>query len=101
MIDLLVKNTHMKRFFIAMTVVLSMVGCAKNKITGRIQLQLYNEADIQKMAAQEYRQFLSQNRVVSATASKDAEMVRRVGQRIAAAVTQYYKKQGLSAELEG
>jgi len=91
----------MKRLFIAMTVVLGMVGCAKNKITGRNQLQLYNESDIQKMAAQEYRQFLSQNRVVSATASKDAEMVRRVGQRIAGAVTQYYKGKGLASELEG
>jgi predicted Zn-dependent protease len=91
----------MKRILMAAVMVASLAGCSKNAITGRKQLQLYNEADIQSMAAQEYRQFLTQNRVVSAAASKDAEMVRRVGSRIAAAVTSYYGKKGLGKELEG
>jgi len=53
------------------------------------------------MAKQEYQQFLSQNKVVAASVSKDAEMVKRVGQRIVAAVTDYASKNNLSNQLEG
>ena len=53
------------------------------------------------MATQEYQTFLTKNKVVATTASKDAEMVRRIGSRIAAAVTDYYTKKGLQAELAG
>ncbi|HEY8387078.1 MAG TPA: M48 family metallopeptidase [Parasegetibacter sp.] len=76
-------------------------GCTVNPITGRNQLSLVSEAELQGMAKQEYAQFLSSNKVVSPSTSKDAEMVRRVGQRIANAVTQYYTQQGLAHELEG
>lgn len=53
------------------------------------------------MATQEYQSFLSQNKVVSPSADRDAEMVRRVGRRIANAVTSYYQSQGLGSSLEG
>jgi hypothetical protein len=43
------------------------------------------------MAVQQYRQFLSTNKVVSPSADRDAEMVRRVGQRVSQAVQQYYR----------
>ena len=77
-------------------------GCSHNAITGRNQLSLYPESDIQAMATEQYKQFLSANKVVSQTSgNKDAEMVRRVGQRIATAITNYYAQQGLSKELDG
>lgn len=91
----------MKKLLIGLTIIVGFAACSKNAITGRKQLQLYKESDIQAMAAQEYRTFLSQNKVVSTTASKDAEMVRRVGSRIASAITTFYKGKGLGAELEG
>ena len=91
----------MKNILLAFGFLMTVVACSKNPITGRKQLQLYNEADIQKMAAQEYRQFLSQNPAVSSTGNKDAEMVRRVGSRIATAVTKFYQGKGLGKELEG
>ena len=78
-----------------------MVGCTRNAITGREQLRLYPESEITAAAAQQYQQFLSQNKVVSPNSSRDAEMVRRVGQRVANAITQYYAKLGLSKELSG
>ena len=53
------------------------------------------------MAKTEYRQFLSTNNVVSSGQSRDAEMVKRVGSRIATAITSYYKGKGLGSELEG
>ena len=58
------------------------VACSKNPITGRNQAHLVSEAELQAMATQQYQQFLSENRVVAASADRDAEMVRRVGQRL-------------------
>jgi len=77
------------------------VGCAKNSITGRNQLKLVSESELQSMATQQYQQFLTQNRVVSPSADRDAEMVRRVGQRLSSAVEQYFKSKGIQNQLEG
>jgi len=76
-------------------------SCTQNAVTGRSQLSLYNESDIQSMAAQQYQQFLTQNKVVSSSGNKDAEMVRRVGQRLTSAITQYYTSQGKGSVLDG
>ncbi len=76
-------------------------ACSRNAITGRNQLSLLNESELQQMSTQEYQSFLSQNKVVSGTGSKDAEMVRRVGQRLVNAINQYYGQKGLTKELEG
>ncbi len=77
------------------------VACSKNSVTGRSQLKLLPESQLQSMAVTEYQQFLSTNKVVSTSASKDAEMVARVGRRITKAVTDYYASKGISNELEG
>lgn len=76
-------------------------ACTTNAVTGRKQLSLLPESQLQQTAVTEYRSFLSQSKVVSSTANKDAEMVRRVGSRIANAITQYYTKEGKGAILEG
>lgn len=91
----------MKKIILAAGFLVLMVGCSRNAITGRKQLALFNESDIQAMATQEYRQFLTKNTVVSTTASKDAEMVRRVGQRVSTAITNFYTQKGLASELQG
>ncbi len=75
------------------------VACATNAITGRKQLSLVSESEVQQMAQTQYKQFLTENKVVSAGSSKDAEMVRRVGSRIASAITTYYSGKGLGGEL--
>ena len=76
-------------------------ACTTNAITGRKQLSLVSEAALQQEAVSQYKSFLSQNHVVTTAASKDAEMVKRVGGRIAAAITKYYSDKGLSSELSG
>jgi predicted Zn-dependent protease len=53
------------------------------------------------MAKSQYRQFLNENRVVNPNSSRDAEMVQRVGSRVAQAVTQYYQSQGMGNYLAG
>lgn len=79
----------------------TLLACSKNSVTGRSQLKLLPESQLQSMAVEQYQQFLSTNKVVSSTANRDAEMVTRVGQRITKAVQQYYGSKGLGAELEG
>jgi len=91
----------MKKILVFGAFISVMVSCTQNAITGRNQLALISEVELQSMAVQEYRQFLSQNRVVSASSNKDAEMVRRVGQRLTSAITRYYSQKGLASELEG
>src|SRR5690606_21671571 len=91
----------MKSILTAAAITLMLVACSKNSITGRNQLALLPETELRSMATTEYQQFLSQNKVVSSSASKDAEMVRRVGQRLVNAINSYYAAQGLTEELAG
>jgi predicted Zn-dependent protease len=82
-------------------IILTVVSCSKNPVSGRKQFKLVSEQELQQMALQEYRQFLSTNPVVSASGDRDAEMVRRIGNRIASAVTSYYQSQNISSTLDG
>jgi predicted Zn-dependent protease len=68
-------------------------GCSRNSITGRSQLSLVPESEVQALAITQYQSFLSSNKVVPAT-TKDAEMVQRVGHRIAEAIQKYYAEHG-------
>ncbi len=85
-------------FFLIVT---AFVACSTNPVTGRKQFKLVSEQELQGMASQEYRQFLSTNKVVTPSADRDAEMVRRIGQRVAKAVSQYYSQNKLGNVLEG
>jgi predicted Zn-dependent protease len=77
------------------------LACSKNPITGRNQTKLVSESELQAMATTQYRQFLASNRVVSPSANRDAEMVRRVGQRITRAVTEFFSQHGRASDLDG
>ncbi|WP_407521473.1 M48 family metallopeptidase [Lacibacter sp. MH-610] len=83
------------------TVAVLFIGCAKNQVTGRKQLILLPETELQNMASQQYKQFLTENKVVATNVNKDAEMVRRVGTRIAYAIGKYYEQQGKGDILNG
>lgn len=78
-----------------------LASCSKNALSGKNQLTLLPESELQTMAIGEYQQFLSSNKVVAATNNKDAEMVKRVGNRIVKAVEEYYAQKGLSEKLTG
>lgn len=82
-------------------VIATFVACSTNPITGRKQFKLVSEQELQAMATQEYRQFLSQNSTISPSADRDAEMVRRVGQRLANAIESFYRQQGMTDILAG
>jgi predicted Zn-dependent protease len=90
-----------RKLAISAGTLLLFLSCSNNSITGRKQLSLFPESTLQQEALSQYKSFLGESKVVSLTGSKDAEMVKRVGSRIAQAITTYYAQKGLSKELEG
>jgi predicted Zn-dependent protease len=94
-------QSNMNKIFSLFLVTVFFISCSQNMVTGRKQLSLVSESELQTVAKQEYQTFLSSNKVVSTNTSKDAEMVRRVGSRIAAAIKTYYDGKGQTAILEG
>jgi len=78
-----------------------LIACSNNALTGKKQLTLLPESELQTMAIGEYQTFLSSNKVISASNNRDAEMVKRVGNRIVKAVETYYADKGMSDKLAG
>lgn len=67
-----------------------LAGCGEVGITGRRQLNFVPDSIITSMSAQQYSEFINQSKVVTGTS--EAEMVKRVGARIEAAVNEYCKE---------
>jgi len=88
-------------FCVACLATVVAIACTKNAVTGRNQLHLLPESELQATAKGEYQTFLSQNKVVSRAVSKDAEMVTRVGTRISQAITKYYNSQNKGDVIKG
>lgn len=91
----------MNKLFFALIAIPFAQSCSTNAVTGRKQLKLFPEATLQQEAVSQYQSFLSQNKVVSQSNSRDAEMVRRVGGRIAKAITTYYSKRANPVDFSG
>ena len=81
-----------KQIIVGFIVISTFISCTTNKITGRKQLNLVPESEMQTMALSQYKSFLSTNKVVAAN-NANALMVKRVGSKIAAAIQQYYASQ--------
>ena len=90
----------MKKIISLLFIIPLLIGCTENLVTGRKQLDLVSETELQTMATQEYQTFLSNNTVINASTNRDAEMVRRVGNRISAAITAYYNNKGFTSILD-
>lgn len=90
----------MKKFLPLILITGLLAGCVLNRVTGRKQLSLVNESQLQSLAVTHYNAFLEESNVVS-SGNKDAAMVKRVGERISTALTRYYNSEGKSAVVEG
>ncbi|HEX4876468.1 MAG TPA: M48 family metallopeptidase [Chitinophagaceae bacterium] len=91
----------LKRLSVLLVSLSLLASCSKNALTGKNQLTLLPEAELQTMATGEYQKFLSSNKVVAVSNNRDAEMVKRVGDRIVRAVERYYADKGMSDKLNG
>jgi len=93
-------NKHLLSAVLAGGLLFMGSSCARNPITGRKQLSLVSENQVQGMALTEYKKFLTTNPVAPAT-DANAVMVKRVGRRIADAITKYYSEHGAADVLSG
>ncbi len=89
----------MKNILLITLIASLLTGCLLNLVTGRKQLSLVNESELQLMATSQYNAFLEENKVMNS--GKEANMVDRVGGKIANAITTYYTKKGDAVVLEG
>lgn len=78
-----------------------LVSCTSNPLTGKKQMTLLPEAELQTMASNEYRSFLTKSKIIGASVNNDAKVVKRVGDQIVSAVKKYYAQKGISDQLKG
>ena len=74
---------------------LIMVQCATVPITGRKQLLIMPESEMVQMSLTSYNDFLKENKL--STDATGTKRVKEVGQRIANAVEEYLKSQGMES----
>ncbi len=74
-------------------------GCETVPVTGRSQLSLISDSELNKMSLTSYRDFMSKHKVSGNVAQ--TQQVKRVGQRIQAAVGEYFAQQGMAERLNG
>ncbi len=70
------------------------VACSKVPLTGRKQLSLINENQIQQEAGQAYTEFLNDPKTEVVRGSDDAQRVKTIGSRIASAINTYMTQNG-------
>ncbi|WP_420148397.1 M48 family metallopeptidase [Spirosoma sp.] len=89
----------MKNALIAMLVISFAIGCQKVPITGRKQLKLVPNEQLLPLSFTNYKGVLDTSQVVRGTS--DAEMIRRVGNRLRQAMEQYLNANNLGNRLAG
>ena len=92
---------HMKKTarLCTLFILFLLLACSTVPITGRQQLSLVSSSTLNSMSFQQYREFLSQHKIVRGTA--DAALVGKVGRRIQGAVENYCRANNLSSRLDG
>ena len=88
----------MKRLILAAAVFLAVAACKTNPFTGKSTLNFYPNSQIFPMAFAQYDEFLGDNKVVTGTS--DAQMITRVGQRIASAAERWLDANGYPGYLK-
>jgi len=83
-----------------LTVLMLVFACSKVPITGRRQLKLIPDSQINDMSNANYASFLKENPPVNPPTQKSAE-VTEVGQRVSDAVERYMNGHGLSDRIKG
>ncbi|WP_299336172.1 M48 family metallopeptidase [uncultured Psychroserpens sp.] len=87
-----------KNKVVAIGVLALFLSCATNPFTGKKTLALVPNSQLFPTAFAQYDQFLTENNVVTGTA--DAEMIKRVGQRIAVAAERWLNANGHQGYLD-
>ena len=86
----------MKRLQLLSAVAISTVlmSCSQVPLTGRSQLSLVNDATLQQQASEAYQQFLSDPKTRVISSGTNAQRVKSVGNKLAAAINRYMQANG-------
>ena len=92
----------MKQFRIILFAVIStiLVGCGTTStvpITGRKQTLMVSDGEVLSLATQQYQEFMKTAK--TSTNATNTAMVKRVGQNLSTAVTNYLRNNGLTSEI--
>lgn len=90
----------MKKTLVLLIVILLAVACAKVPITGRSQMNLLPESQLMGMSLTAYQDFLKENPAMPTTDQR-VQMVKRIGDRLAAAATKYCNENGAGDRVAG
>lgn len=88
----------MKRIGIALLLFLAVAACKTNPFTGKKTLNFYPNSQIFPMAFAQYDQFLTENQVLES--SSEAQMIEKVGKRIASAAERWLTANGYPGYLK-
>jgi len=84
---------------ILLALILVFAACATVPLTGRRQLSLIPDGQMNAMSFQQYDQVLAESQI--STNAEQTAMVKRVGSRIAKAVEQYLTQEGQLSHIDG
>ena len=95
-----IKELSMKfnKVVLSFVIVVVAVSCATNPFTGKKTMAFVGNDELFPSAFAQYNQVLTENKVLTGTS--DAEMITRVGQRIAVAAERYLTANGFEGYLE-
>ena len=91
---------HIKLFLMVMMAAM-MVGCGTTKtvpITGRKQSLMVSDGQVLSLSTQQYQEFMRTAKL--STNKQNTEMVKRVGEKLATAVTNYLRSNGMAEDLQ-
>lgn len=88
----------LSKIILSFFVVVVALSCATNPFTGKKTMAFVSNDQLFPSAFAQYNQVLAENKVVTGT--KDAEMITRVGQRIAVAAERYLNANGFEGYLD-
>jgi len=77
----------------------ALIGCATVPHTGRSQLSLFSDDEVQRLGIASYREILSQSEI--STDPRASGQVRRVGKRLAAAAEDFLRELGYGERIAG
>ncbi len=85
---------NFKPALLAMTMVVALYSCSTVPLTGRRQLSLVGDAEINQSAAASYSQLLSDPKTKVVASGTDAQRVKRIGNNLAVVIEKYLKDNG-------
>jgi len=92
------KMKEKKSLLIILLSIAFLLTCETNPLSGETTLALMSDKELFAMSDQQYREFLSENKVITGT--DDARMVERLGKKIREAAEKWYASQGDSNALK-